>query len=64
MADINIAQDVEDSWQQLQQGDEEQAFFRCVELVQMAQRGERFTKQDLEDLMYHLGVSTYFKEKA
>ena len=45
---------VESDWQQLQQGDEEQAFFRRVELVQMAQRGQRFTRQDLEDLMYHL----------
>ena len=52
------------NWQQQQQGDEEKAFFTCVRLVQMAQRGERFSQQDLEDLIYHLGVSTYFKEKA
>jgi len=44
--------------------DEEQAFFRRVELVQMAQRGEQFTPVDIQDLMYHLGVSTYFKEKT
>lgn len=44
-----------------QRQDEEQAFFRCVELVQMAQRGMRFTQQDIQDLMAHLGVSNYFK---
>lgn len=44
-----------------QEQDEEQAFFRCVELVQMAERGERFSKTDLQDLMYFLGVKDYFK---
>jgi len=48
--------------EQLQQAmDEEQAFLRCVELVQMAQRGERFETQDIEDLVYHLGIKEYFK---
>ena len=42
--------------------DEEQAFFRCVELCQLAQRGEKFTKTDIQDLMYHLRVTEYFKE--
>lgn len=44
-----------------QSHDEEQAFFRCVELVQMAQRGNKFTEQDISDLMYFLGVKDYFK---
>ena len=47
-----------------QQADEERAFFRCVELAQMAQRGERFTPNDLDDLIYHLGVREFFKEKV
>jgi hypothetical protein len=47
-----------DNWQQQ---DEEQAFLRCVELVQMAQRGEKFKQQDIDDLMAQLGVSNYFK---
>lgn len=47
-----------------QQADEERAFFRCVELAEMAQRGERFTSTDLDDLIYHLGLSSYFKEKS
>ena len=41
--------------------DEEKAFFRCVELVQMAQRREKFSQQDIADLIYHLGVKEYFK---
>ena len=41
--------------------DDERAFFRCVELAQKAQRGETFDKQDMEDLIYHLGVKEYFK---
>ena len=57
-------QTMTDTWQQQQQGDEEQAFFTCVRLVQLAQRGQRFSQQDIEDLQYHLGVSTYLKEKA
>lgn len=44
-----------------QQADEERAFFRCVELAQMAQRGEKFSRQDIEDLIVHLGVTDYFK---
>ena len=44
--------------------DEEKAFFRCVELVQMVQRREKFSQQDIEDLKHHLGVSNYFKEKS
>jgi hypothetical protein len=47
-----------------QQADEERAFFRCVELAQVAQRGERFTPTDLDDLIYHLGVREFFKEKT
>lgn len=46
---------------QQQQADEEQAFLRCVELAQMAQRGEKFNQRDIEDLIYHLGVKEYFK---
>ena len=41
--------------------DEEKAFFRCVELVQMVQRREKFSQQDIADLIYHLGVKEYFK---
>ena len=51
----------DDQWGQWQQADEEQAFFRCVELAQMAQRHEQFEKRDIEDLIYHLGVKEYFK---
>ena len=41
--------------------DEEQAFMRCVELVQIAQRGMTFTEHDIEDLQYFLRVKEYFK---
>lgn len=54
------AEAVSDDRQQ-QQADEEQAFLRCVELAQMAQRGEKFNQRDIEDLIYHLGVKEYFK---
>lgn len=58
MSHPDPTRDYEDS-QQAQ--DEEEAFLRCVELAQMAQRRERFTAQDIEDLIYHLGVKEYFK---
>lgn len=48
----------------LQARDEERAFFRCVELVQMAQRGAKFEREDVQDLMYHLGVTDYFRRQA
>ena len=41
--------------------DEEQAFLRCVELVQMAQQGKWFSRRDIKDLIYHLGVKEHFK---
>lgn len=54
-----------------QQQDEMQSYMRCVELVQKAQRHgelaramhmvEAFTKQDIEDLIYHLGIKEYFR---
>lgn len=44
-----------------QRQDEEQAFFRCVELVQMAQRSKPFQEHDIQDLMMFLGVKEYFK---
>lgn len=44
-----------------QAADEERAFSRCVELVQMAQRGADFDQDDVRDLMFHLGVTNYFK---
>ena len=58
MSHPDATRDYEDSEQQR---DEERKFFRCVELAQMAQRGETFDKQDMEDLIYHLGVKEYFK---
>lgn len=53
-----------DTDQNQQAQDEEQAFLRCVELAQMAQHHERFTTQDIEDLVHHLGLTEYFKERA
>ena len=58
MSHPDATRDYEDSEQQ---HDEERRFFRCVELAQMAQRGEKFEKLDMEDLIYHLGVKEYFK---
>ena len=49
---------------QQQQADEEQAFLRCVELAQMAQRGEKFSETDIQDLIYFLRLGSYFKERA
>ena len=51
----------DDQWGEWQQQDEEKAFFRCVELAQMVQRGEKFNNHDMEDLIYHIGVKEYFK---
>ena len=39
-----------------QQQDEEKAFLRCLELVQMAERQEKFNPVDIADLMFFLGV--------
>ena len=58
MSHPDPTRDYEDN-QQAQ--DEEQAFRRCIELVGMAQRHERFREQDIEDLIYHLGVKEYYK---
>ena len=44
-----------------QQQDEMQSYMRCMELVQKAQRDQPFSKQDIEDLIYHLGIKEYFK---
>ena len=49
-----------------QQEDEEQAFLRCIELVQMAKLGQHqernvFSEKDIEDLIYFLGLKEYFK---
>ena len=40
-----------------QQEDSEKAFLRCLELVQMAERGEKFKTEDIADLIYFLGVN-------
>ena len=50
--------------EQMQQAqDEEKAFFRAIELTQMAIRGTEFKAEDIQDLMYFLRVTEYFKEK-
>lgn len=46
---------------QLQAQDEERAFFRCVELAEIAKHGGRFTETDVQDLIHFLGVKDYFK---
>ena len=61
MGQIDEAVRQEDQCQQQQ--DEEKAFFRCVELVQMAIRGTEFKAEDIQDLMYFLRVTEYFKEQ-
>ena len=48
----------------LQQADEERAFFRCLELYRLAERRKPFVEQDLLDLKYYLGLTNSFKEKA
>lgn len=40
--------------------DEQRAFMRAVELAQRAER-LGFTQQEMEDLIYHLGIKEYFK---
>lgn len=43
-----------------QHEDEMQAYMRCVELAQRAKR-LGFTQQEMDDLIYHLGIKEYFK---
>ena len=47
----------DDRTEQWQQEDQEKAFLRCLELVQMAERGEKFKTEDIADLIYFLGVN-------
>ena len=49
--------DLQRADEQSQQQDEEQAYIRCLELVQLAVRGHRFEGKDLQDLWYHLGMN-------
>lgn len=41
--------------------DEQRAFMRAVELAQRAER-LGFTQQEMEDLIYHLGIKEYFRK--
>ena len=49
--------------QTLQAQDEERKFFRCVELVEIAE-SKGIAGDDLADLQYHLGVANYFRRQA
>ena len=48
---------MDDRQEHWQAEDEEKAFLRCLELVQMAKRGEKFKTEDIADLIYFLGVN-------
>jgi len=44
------------TFEMAQQQDEQQAFLVCLKLYQLAQRGEKFSDDDLKDLQYFLGL--------
>ena len=49
--------DLQRADEEAQQQDEERAYIRCLELIQLAVRGHHFEGKDLQDLWYHLGMN-------
>ena len=58
MSHPNPLQDYEDNEQAR---DEQQAFMRAIELAQKAKYNLPFDEKDMTDLIYHLGITEYFK---
>ena len=48
---------MEEQAERWQREDDREAYLRCLELVKIAQRGEKFKTEDILDLIYFLGVN-------